>query len=146
MFWLNPSDIAPVLHMINAVMWFTTLSPHIYGFIALNFKALILCYFIDLLILAFVFLLWSGIMVFVFSFLHLSSTTISWAHSYLLWNFAFADNSESDDQQSHSSLPAIGISHPGIPTPNIQYAAPPQVGTGHAVVTSSTLNSCKFLL
>ncbi|ONI11150.1 hypothetical protein PRUPE_4G090200 [Prunus persica] len=48
-----------------------------------------------------------------------------------------SDNSESDDQQSHSSLPAIGISHPGIPTPNIQYAAPPQVGTGHAVAPAA---------
>lgn len=58
MFWLNPSDIAPMLHMINCGdVGFTTLFPHIYGFIALNFKALILCYFIHLFILAFVFLL-----------------------------------------------------------------------------------------
>ncbi|TQD75347.1 hypothetical protein C1H46_039108 [Malus baccata] len=50
-----------------------------------------------------------------------------------------SDNSDSDDQQSHSesqvhsSLPAIGMSHPGVPTTNMQYAVPPQFGTGHAV-------------
>ncbi|KAK9936918.1 hypothetical protein M0R45_013738 [Rubus argutus] len=49
-----------------------------------------------------------------------------------------SDSSESDDQQKHSesqihsSSPAPGMSHPGIPGP-IQYVAPPQIGAGHAV-------------
>ncbi|KAM2010148.1 hypothetical protein ACFX16_004825 [Malus domestica] len=48
-----------------------------------------------------------------------------------------SDNSDSDDQQSHSesqvhsSLPAIGMSHPGVPTPNMQYAVPPQAPGGY---------------
>lgn len=50
------------------------------------------------------------------------------------------DNSEAGEQQKHSesqiqsSSPVTGISNHGIATPNVQYAAPPQLGAGHAVV------------
>lgn len=49
------------------------------------------------------------------------------------------DNSDADEQRKHpesqlqSSTPAMGMSHPSITTPNVQYATH-QVGAGHAMV------------
>lgn len=63
----------------------------------------------------------------------------------MLYYICSTDSSESDDQQKHSesqihsSSPAPGMSHPGIPGP-IQYVAPPQIGAGHALVLSWNLN------
>ncbi|KAA8514834.1 hypothetical protein F0562_018013 [Nyssa sinensis] len=48
-----------------------------------------------------------------------------------------SDNIEADEQQEHleiqSSSPANGMSHPGITTPNVQYATTPQLGHGNAM-------------
>lgn len=54
-----------------------------------------------------------------------------------------SDNSETDEQQKfsepqiQSSSPASGMSHPGFATPNIQYATPSQLGTGHAMAQAA---------
>lgn len=51
---------------------------------------------------------------------------------------SFSENSEADEQQKHAescaqhSSPAIGMSHPGFPSPAMQYTAPAQFGVGNA--------------
>lgn len=50
-----------------------------------------------------------------------------------------SENSEADEQEKHSDTqiqpsPATGMSHPGIITPNVPYAVPPQLGAGHSMV------------
>lgn len=51
------------------------------------------------------------------------------------------ENEEADEQQKHSeqheSSPATGVPHPGVTLPNVQYATPPQLGAGHAMVLCS---------
>ncbi|ESR62153.1 hypothetical protein CICLE_v10016491mg [Citrus x clementina] len=53
-----------------------------------------------------------------------------------------SDNSDADEQRKHpesqlqSSTPAMGMSHPSITTPNVQYATH-QVGAGHAMAPAA---------
>ncbi|KAH9796094.1 nuclear transcription factor Y subunit A-7 [Citrus sinensis] len=55
---------------------------------------------------------------------------------------SFFDNSDADEQRKHpesqlqSSTPAMGMSHPSITTPNVQYATH-QVGAGHAMAPAA---------
>lgn len=59
------------------------------------------------------------------------------------------ENREADRQQKHSepqihsSSPATALAHPGVSTPNVQYAATPPLGAGHAMVLSSEQNLVK---
>ncbi|GAV67247.1 CBFB_NFYA domain-containing protein [Cephalotus follicularis] len=51
-----------------------------------------------------------------------------------------SDNSESDEQQTHSgtqtqsSSPVTGVAHPGVTAQNVQYSMPPQISAGHAML------------
>lgn len=57
------------------------------------------------------------------------------------------DNEADEQQQSEPQmqhLSANGISHAGIGTQNVQYATPPQLGTGHAVVWTSHFNGPSY--
>ncbi|KAI4297059.1 hypothetical protein L6164_036967 [Bauhinia variegata] len=45
------------------------------------------------------------------------------------------EQQKQSESQIHSSS-SNGISHPGISTQNVQYATPPQLGTGHAMAPS----------
>lgn len=53
-----------------------------------------------------------------------------------------SDNNEADEQQKSecditSSSPSCGLSQSGIATPNVPYAAPPQLSSGHAVAPAA---------
>uniref|UniRef100_A0A5B6YUV2 Nuclear transcription factor Y subunit n=1 Tax=Davidia involucrata TaxID=16924 RepID=A0A5B6YUV2_DAVIN len=52
-----------------------------------------------------------------------------------------SDNSEADEPQKHSefqsSSPATGMTHPGITTPNVQYATPSQLGRGNVMAQAA---------
>lgn len=60
------------------------------------------------------------------------------------------DNEADGQQQSEESqmqpISANGISHAGIDTQIVQYAAHPPLGTGHAMVWTSHFNSCSWSL
>jgi hypothetical protein len=51
-----------------------------------------------------------------------------------------ADGQQQSESQMQPPISANGISHAGIDTQVVQYAAPPQLGAGHAMVWTSHFN------
>jgi hypothetical protein len=57
-----------------------------------------------------------------------------------------ADGQQQSESQMQPPISANGISHAGIDTQVVQYAAPPQLGAGHAMVWTSHFNERSFIL